>query len=204
MSSKEILAYFDATECKETRSDLKLAVGLVNGPRVAIDCGCGAGSDIVYLRENGFTVHAFDIEESSIARCLKRFVGDSAVILSRSDFSSFAYPTADLVVADASLFFCPENQFGAVWQKIKNALLPGGVFVGSFLGPEDTMAGADYDRKAFWPEVMIATEEQVKVWFDGFAIISFTEHRSSGVTASGAPHDWHIFSVVAQKPATIT
>lgn len=73
MSSKEILKYFDATADRETRGDLKTAVQLIEGSKIAIDCGCGAGSDIAFLRSKGFLVHGFDIDQESMQRCQKRF-----------------------------------------------------------------------------------------------------------------------------------
>lgn len=199
MISKEKREYFDATACRETRDDLRLAVELVEGPRIAIDCGCGAGSDIEFLRASGFSVHAFDIEEEAVERCRRRFGGDSEVMVSNDSFRSFQYPSASLVVADASLFFCREDDFHDVWRSIVGSLLPKGIFVGSFLGCDDTMAGPDYDRSAFWPDVLVADEAQVRSWFAGFDVISFREHRTSGVTVNGTSHDWHIFSVVARK-----
>ncbi len=66
MSTTEIFEYYDSTANREIREDLRLAIGLVDNYKVAIDCGCGAGSDIAFLRANGFTVHAFDIELESI------------------------------------------------------------------------------------------------------------------------------------------
>ena len=199
MPSQEISKYFDATEYRDTRDDLKLGVAHVESPRIAIDCGCGAGSDIDFLRANGFTVHAFDIEPEAIARCKRRFGGDDSVLLSRDSFSTFNYPRASLIVADASLFFCPESEFADVWGKICVALLPGGVFVGSFLGPEDTMASPEYDRSSFWPNIFVAREHMVKEWLKSFEIISFNEHRKSGTAPGGGNHNWHIYSVVARK-----
>ena len=199
MPSKDILEYFDSTSNRETRDDLRLAVELVDGPKVAIDCGCGAGSDIAFLRANEFLVHAFDVESESIARCRKRFRDDGNVILSQDSFSTFDYPSVSLISADASLFFCPETEFGEVWRKITESLLPRGIFVGSFLGPEDTMAGSEYKREAFWPEVLVVSEERVRYWLNGFKIMSFTEHKTSGEITDGVPHQWHVFSVVARK-----
>ncbi|WP_127560364.1 class I SAM-dependent methyltransferase [Saccharospirillum alexandrii] len=199
MPSAEISKYFGATEFRGTREDLKRGVLLVEGPRTAIDCGCGAGSDIAFLRANGFTVHAFDIEPEAIARCQNRFSGDDNVLLSQDSFSTFHYPRASLVVADASLFFCPQDEFSDVWEKICSALLQGGIFVGSFLGPEDTMADPGYDRSAFWPNVLVATEHMVRQWLKPFDVISFNEHRQSGTAPGGTHQRWHIYSVVAQK-----
>jgi SAM-dependent methyltransferase len=199
MPPEEILNYFDVTANRETRDDLRLAVSLIEGDKVAIDCGCGAGSDISFLRSHDFFVHAFDIESESISRCRARFKDDSNVLLSHSSFNTFKYPNVSLIVADASLFFCPEDEFSEVWCKITNALIPNGVFSGSFLGPEDTMAGPSYNKESYWPDVLIFSKEKVKNLFNNYKIESFTEHKTSGKTPDGQLHQWHIYSVVAKK-----
>ena len=200
MSTKEINEYYDSTENRVVREDLIYALSLVGEERIAIDCGCGAGSDIAFLRSKGFEVYAFDVEEESINRCQARFKGDERVHLSNDDFSSFTYPDVSLVVADASLFFCPPNQFNDVWSKISFSLISSsGVFCGSFLGPNDTMASAEYDKEAFWPEVSIFTEDKLRAIFADFKIERWQEHQISGQTAQGVDHNWHIFSVIAKK-----
>ena len=198
MTTKEIKEYYDATMERPVREDLKLAVSLTE-PGTAIDCGCGAGSDIAFLLTNGFTVYGFDIEPESIARCRNRFNEDDSVTLTCDSFSSFTYPAATLVCADASLFFCPQNEFEQVWSKINESLLPGGIFSGSFLGPKDAMAGSTYNKEAFWPNVLVFTEDQLKPKFKGYEIVKWTEHNMSGKTAQGEPEHRHIFSLVAKK-----
>lgn len=200
MPSEAISKYFDATENRKVRDDLLFAVEGVGEPKIAIDCGCGAGADISFLASKGFIVHGFDVEEESISRCRARFKDVSGVILSRSSFSSFSYPKASLVVADASLFFCPRSEFEEVWRNIFECLYPNGFFCGSFLGPQDTMAGPKYRAADYWPEVAAFGEQEVKELFANFEILRFNVHKSSGVTPTGDQHDWHIFSVVAKKP----
>ena len=190
--------YYADTANSETRPDLLLAISLVGPEKIAIDCGCGAGSYIAYLRAEGFTVHAFDIEEESIKICNERFKDDSQVFLSQDSFSSFNYPKSSLVVADASLFFCPENEFDFVWGKIHQSLDSGGIFCGSFLGPNDTMASPDFDRDAYWLNVLVFEEDELRSKLKAFEIIKFTEHNVTGETPSGTPHQWHIYSVVAR------
>jgi len=136
MSIEDIKQYYSATEHSEIREDLTYAVSLTGAARVAIDCGCGAGSDIAFLRQNGFTVHAFDIEEESIRRCRKRYSSDPGVHLSVADFSGFEYPNASLVVADASLFFCPRKEFNFVWSRIEKSLRLEGFFAVRLLDPK--------------------------------------------------------------------
>jgi SAM-dependent methyltransferase len=202
MPSLAISQYYEATENRRIRDDLRFAAGLVNAPRIAIDCGCGAGADIAFLVTQGFRVHAFDVEAEAIARCMARFKDDTRVVLSTASFSTFRYPTASLLVADASLFFCPQADFASVWQRMSACLTPGGVFCGSFLGLQDTMAGPAYRAADYWPDVTAFAEDDVKALLADFETLRFNVHRSSGVTPAGEPHDWHIYSVVARKPVT--
>ncbi|RHW74639.1 methyltransferase domain-containing protein [Colwellia sp. RSH04] len=199
MSTIEISNYYDSTENSATREDLIFALDEVKGSKTAIDCGCGAGSDIAYLRSKDFTVYAFDIEKESISRCSERFKDDDNVLLSTDSFSTFNYPDASLVVADASLFFCFEKDFESVWEKITNSLIKDGIFCGSFLGPKDTMAGPDYDKEAFWSDTLVMNEAKIREKLKSYEILKWSEHDLSGETSDGKPHHWHIFSLVARK-----
>lgn len=198
MATEEILEYYSETFIRDIRDDLVFAASLIGDNKVAVDCGCGAGSDIEYLRNKGFIVHAFDIEEASIRLCEERFKSDEGVFLSQHSFSSYEYPKSDLVVADASLFFCPKQDFDDVWNKICRSINSGGIFCGSFLGPNDTMAGPDYDKEAFWPNVLVFRESQIRSKLNKFEVLRFTEHNVSGTTPQGVPNKWHIYSVVAK------
>lgn len=199
MATEEILKYYADTTNRTVRDDLIFAASLIKNEKVAVDCGCGAGSDIAFLRNEGFTVHAFDIETESIKLCTERFESDEQVFLSRDSFSSYNYPKSALIVADASLFFCLESEFERVWANMINSLEKDGIFCGSFLGPNDTMAGPDYDKKAFWPHVLVFDEEALRARLSMFEVLRFTEHNVSGENPQGLPHQWHIYSVVVKK-----
>lgn len=122
------------------------------------------------------------------------------MLLSRDTFSSFEYPQSSLVVADASLFFCPEDELNYVWTSISNCLYSKGIFCGSFLGAEDTMASANYDKDDYWPNILVLNEAKIKALFDyNFEVLRFNEHKSSGCGPNGKPHNWHVFTVVAKK-----
>jgi hypothetical protein len=206
MTTQEIKDYYEISADRDTRAELVEAVALVKErdtelnatPKIAIDCGCGAGAGMAYLRNQGFVVHGFDLESESITRCSARFKDDLDVHLSQASFNSFTYPPAALITADASLFFCPATEFDEVWDKITTSLIPGGIFSGGFLGAKDTMAGPDYDKHAYWPDVMTLTEAQLKLMFAAFDIINWTEHDFLGERI-GSPHHWHIFSVIARR-----
>lgn len=199
MATQEIIEYYSETATRDIRADLIFASGLIEDQKIAIDCGCGAGADIAYLRENGFTVFAFDTEEEAISRCAARFKGDNAVLLSQASFNTYEYPESSLIVADASLFFCPEQDFDEVWSKIYTSLMPNGIFCGSFLGANDTMASPDYDSAVYWSNILVFNEKELRSILNKLDVLRLTEHEVSGKNSQGGAHQWHLFSVVAQK-----
>ena len=199
MACQKIKNYYDLSRDKATRDDLVFAASISAEPKVAIDCGCGAGSDIAFLSEQGFTVHAFDIDEESIKRCQKRFEGFGNVFLCQDSFTSFSYMNASLIVADASLFFCAESEFDSIWKSLQECLVPDGIFCGSFLGPEDTMANPALEAQNLWSDTLVLNENQVRDKFFDFQLLRFDEHKLSGTSLLGEAHDWHIYSVVARK-----
>jgi SAM-dependent methyltransferase len=201
MSDADIAQYLQATKDRPVREDLKFAVSRIDGARTAVDCGCGAGADINYLLHNGFRVYAFDVDDQALSVCRTRFQDSKDVVLSKASFETFAYPAASLVVADASLFFCPPDQFSSVWRKIYECLLPGGIFCGSLLGREDTMAQPGDNPSVFWSHVSAFDQSDVEYLLNSYEVLRFNVHRSSGKTAGDVPHDWHIFQIVARKPA---
>lgn len=60
--------------------------------KVAIDCGCGTGSDIKYLTSQGYKIFGFDINPDSIAICRDRFGDESSVNVVQSSFVSLSIP----------------------------------------------------------------------------------------------------------------
>ncbi len=164
-------------------------------PKTVLDCGCGTGSDIAYMLEQGFQVHGFDVREEPLNVCRQRFAGASGLSLSQASFADFQYSPTSLIVANSSLFFCPQPVFADVWQKILAALPVGGIFSGDLLGVEDSWVNSpDHDVSAFMPS-------QVDALFDGFEIIYRHERNDLGQTALGRSKHWHMHTLIARKLA---
>jgi len=160
---------------------------------VAIDCGCGTGSDAEYLQSKGYHVYAFDINADAIAICKKRFALTPLVDVIQASFESFNYPNTGIVIANSSLFFAQPNQFQRIWQNIVLSLDIGGVFAGDFMEIKDSWA-SNYDGYT-----SPLTKSQVELLFLDFEVIRFIERDEQGKTSLGKVKYWHTFSVVAVK-----
>ncbi|MEI8610077.1 class I SAM-dependent methyltransferase [Enterovibrio sp. Hal110] len=163
---------------------------------VAIDCGCGTGSDIAFLEKQSYQVYGFDVNPEAIAICRDRFQGTSLVEISEASFESYDYPTAGIVLANSSLFFADPSQFDRTWDKIKSSIEIGGVFAGDFMGEKDSWA-SNY-RSPTTP----LSERAVRALFSGFEIVRFFERDENAKTSLGKVKHWHTYSVVAVRTAS--
>ena len=161
--------------------------------KIATDCGCGTGSDIEYLAQQGFQVHGFDINPDSVAICRDRFGAKSLVNVTESSFESFDYPKSGVVIANSSLFFADPNQFESTWHNIKSSIEIGGAFAGDFMGCKDSWA------HSYRSPTTPLSESEVKALFSGFEIIKFFERDEAAKTSLGRMKHWHTYSVIAVK-----
>ncbi|HBS82882.1 MULTISPECIES: class I SAM-dependent methyltransferase [Halomonadaceae] len=177
---------------------LKRALRLVDTtlPMVAVDAGCGAGRDALFMVEHGYTVHAYDKSDEAIARLEEvggRYIHQT-LFPKVSCFEQFVYPRTALINACSSLFFCDPGLFASAWQNLTRSLLKGGVFCGHFMGPDDSWA------KMGRGDLSIHSYSNIQALFkDAFRVIDIIEHNTQGKTLLGKPKQWHIYAVVAQK-----
>lgn len=102
-------------------------------PSNAIDLGCGAGRDTIYLIKNGWNVLSIDKEDTGkfISSKLNeeeikrfRFV--------RQDFENIELEKNNLFVANFSIPFCKKDCFNELWNKITNSILKERILCGKF------------------------------------------------------------------------
>ena len=75
----------------------------------AIDLGCGAGNDTMFLLEKGFKVIAIDQEEKVKDIIENKNLNKENLKLIIDDFSKIEIPNTDLILANFSLFFVKAN-----------------------------------------------------------------------------------------------
>jgi len=104
--------------------------------RMAVDLGCGPGTDVLALLSRGWAVRAVDRDKTGLGLLRERVPAASAgrVTITCGGFADVALPPADLVHAGFSLPFCVPGDFTAVWKGIRQACCPAGCSPGSFSG----------------------------------------------------------------------
>ena len=117
---EDIKKYYENTENALPHPMLKRFIDNKNiKPGSAIDLGCGAGRDTIYLLKNGWRVLSIDGEKTGEIIYSKlddeerkrfRFV--------RQDFENIELKKNNLLVANFSIPFCKKEFFNEFWNKM--------------------------------------------------------------------------------------
>lgn len=167
-------------------------------PPLAVDLGCGTGRDTLELLRRGWRVLAVDSDPQALAALQARAAasGLPAPGLLAERLESVALPPCSLVNASFCLFLCAPEAFGATWQRLREALLPGGRLACQLLGPRDDWAGREgigfHDRR------------EVEALLAGLEVELLEEEESEAVTPRGRRKRWHLWHVVARRPLPAT
>ncbi len=164
-------------------------------PRLAIDLGCGDGTETLALLQHDWQVLAIDQEAEAIRRVQAKVPSGYQARLTTQvwAFEQVLLPSADFVYAGYSLPFCAPKHFDALWAKIVAALPVGGRFAGQLFGNHDSWTSD--------PTMTFQNVEQAKQRFGQFEIESWEEVEEDGNSFVGPKH-WHIFHIIACKTAS--
>jgi SAM-dependent methyltransferase len=168
--------------------------GTGDGVLSAIDLGCGAGRDSLYLAKHGFFVYAVDSSKYML-KLLDRQSSDlkiDTIELVHAKMEQWEYPYADLINASASLFFCRKDDLFGIWGKIIRSLRESGVFSGHFLSRKDRWATRFRDRSSW-------SQEELEQLMSEMIIHQLCLCERLIKTREGGYKLWKFYSVIAQK-----
>ena len=128
---KSIERYYDITKSDKPRSSVKYFIENIKcNPSTAIELGCGAGNDTVYLIKNGWNVLAVD-KENVEERIAKRLTSEELqrFKFKQQSFENIRLEKTKLIVANYSLPFCNKDKFEDLWNDIKLNIQKDGYFI---------------------------------------------------------------------------
>ncbi|MFZ2310362.1 MAG: class I SAM-dependent methyltransferase [Patescibacteria group bacterium] len=183
--------YIKNTKHQEPRKLLVKALGFIKNKDVALDIGAGALNDSKLLQDTGFKkVYAIDIEENLE---LIKELSDQIVIFKKIAIENYVFSvdSLDLINAQFVLFLLKRNDLNKIINSIKSSLKLNGIFVGQFLGLNDSWANQS--------NVCVHSRLEIEELLSGLEIVYLKEEESNAVTALDESKHWHIFHFIARK-----
>ena len=189
--------YFATQVGRATRPLFDEALALI-GPvpassaRLAVELGCGDGTESLALLGRGWRVLATDKQAEAVELLRSRVLPEHIDRLQTrvAAIEDLAVPPCDLVYAGYSLPFTPPGHFVAVWDGIVRALRPGGRFAGQLFGDRDS-----WTSNPLWS---FQTRVNVLALLQPFEIEVIREREDDGPSFSGPKH-WHVFDIIARR-----
>jgi len=188
--------YFEKIKGRPIRPLLKKALEIVppDYPKIAIDLGCGIGTDTFHLLTNGWTVSAIEKEVDGINHLKSQL---SPEFESKLSIQAVAFealrelPKASLVYASLSLPFCRSECFPQFWKVIEYSFDDRCIFAANFFGFEDDWVLQE--------KCAGHSEQDIRDLLKDFETLEIHEKKEPGVTALGVEKHWHVFSVLAKR-----
>jgi tellurite methyltransferase len=187
--------YIEARQFDPPRTLLMQAAALAGHKEHALDVGAGALNATKYLLSSCFE-HVTALDASPRAQEAARELPRDQVNFVLSRFEEFDFPTNryDLVNAEFSLPFMNRSDFAPTFTALLRSVKPGGIFSGQLFGPNDSWnvenSGMTFHIRA-----------EAGAFFRDFELAHFEEEDHPGTTKLGEPKHWHIFHIIAKKPA---
>ncbi|MFO1038742.1 MAG: class I SAM-dependent methyltransferase [Geminicoccaceae bacterium] len=192
--------YYEVTDGRPPRPTMLKALDLFVGEGrrsglEALDLGCGTGRDALPLLRAGWRVHALDQEEAALEGLREKAAaaGLSDLHTIHAAYEEASLPPVDLVNASFTLFASAPDRFPGLWDKIVNAVRPGGRFAGQLLGVKDSWAAR--------PHMSVHTADELARLLSKLEVEWLNEEEDDAVTPRGEAKHWHIYHVVARKPS---
>ena len=120
----DIQKYYENTENALPHPMVKKFINMNINPQYAIDLGCGAGRDTIYLIKNGWKVLSIDKENTSEIISSKLNNEELEKFnFECQDFENIELEKNNLLVANFSIPFYNKDYFNGFWNKISNSIL---------------------------------------------------------------------------------
>lgn len=170
------------------------AIAAAGGDRAAgtvLDIGAGAGADSLQFARRGWTVHAYDADDTIASRLVENERMTGAVHFHHTDVNEVdAFPSAQIVYSTYTLGLLGPDGLAQVWPKLVRSLPRGGVMAVDLFGLNDSWA----DR----PDIATLSLEQIDAMFRGFQVMDRAVRDEDGRFLADRKH-WHVITTLARK-----
>ncbi len=185
--NKNAQSFYDRTISVDLLESYQKFLKLLPETAHILDAGCGVGRDTRYFLSQGYKVSAFDASEEMV-RFSTQVTGMDVMKLRFQDLDF--QDCFEGIWASVSLLHISYDETRDVYQKIHQALKPGGIFFASYKYGDSPMPTIERD---FWN----MTETMIKPFLEGLFEVCeiWTEEDTRSKVAPSKDQKWLNFLV---------
>ncbi len=130
---ENIKKYYENTANALPNLMVKKFIDMNINPTNAIDLGCGAGRDTIFLIKNGWKVLSIDRENTR--EFIEKKLNNEEIKKFRfmsQNFENIELEKTNLLAANFSIPFCDKEHFSNFWSKITDSILKDRIFCWKF------------------------------------------------------------------------
>ena len=123
---RNIEKFYENTKNAKPHDNVKRFVGIESKKGNALDLGCGAGRDTIFLIKNNWNVTAIDIEDTK--NIIEEHLNSEELKKFKficQNFEKIKLEKNDLIVSNFSIPFCNKIYFDEFWNKIVDSINSG-------------------------------------------------------------------------------
>lgn len=159
--------------------------------KVVLDIGAGGGADALHFARHGWTVHAYDTDDTLAARLVENERMPGQVIFHHEDAGQVQqFPDAGIIYSSNALPMLGPEGFARTWPLLVDALPRGGVAAVDLFGTHDTW----HERE----DIVTLSSEEIDQLFRGFAVLDREVRDEAGRSWNGKKH-WHVITTLARR-----
>jgi trans-aconitate methyltransferase len=168
------------------------AAGGDAGHHVAIEIGAGGGADAIEFARHGWTVHAYDTDDTLTQRLVENERTTGRIQFHHVDAATVeTFPAADVVYAGYALPMLGPDGLAATWPRLVAALKIGGVMAVDLFGDDDTWAERD--------DIATLSAQQIGEMFRGFRVLDREVRNEDGRSYQSDKKHWHVITTLARR-----
>lgn len=168
-----------------------LAAGAGQG-RTVLEIGAGGGADALEFARHGWTVHAYDSDDTLSSRLVENSRMPGHVTFHHGDVAHVEeFPAADAVYAAYALPMLGDD-LPAVWARLRDAVKPGGVLAVDVFGDKDSWTDSE--------DIATLSHAEIDQMFSGLQILDRVVRDEDGRSFRDDKKHWHVISTLARRP----
>jgi SAM-dependent methyltransferase len=172
-----------------------------NKKKIAVELGCGAGNNLEFLSDQGYSkIIGVDGSKSAIQYAKKKLINKKKIELVQADFAEISFENVDLFLDRGSITHNKKEDIKKIFLNILSQLNPGGFFLSSMFctshyGYKDKNGENFFSKEMKVKNGIVASffqEKEIRSLFKNFNLVSLVKETNHDKITNKQSSMWNV------------